>query len=248
MIIDSFDTSEPILKLEHFYGQKGHFLDKCLVLLSDELFENLKSRYELKQIGLIGGSSYKIPVYAFEYKGELIGVYLSQMGSVLCSGNIAECAYITGASKFVMFGSCGSLDKEITNGKFVIPTEAYRDEGTSYHFMPPSDFVTISNADKVEAIFKKLNLPYVKGRVWTTDGFLMETVNKVKKRKEEGCIVVEMELASCQAVANYFNIELYDFLQPGDVLMEDSYDKTLLHEANHDLIKLDIGLRIIEEI
>ena len=248
MIIDSFDTSEPILKLEHFYGEKGHILDKCLVLLSQEIFEHVQSHYNLKQVGLIGGSSYRIPIYAFEYKGELIGVYLSPMGSVLCAGNIAECAYITGATKFVMFGSCGALDKEITKGKIVIPTEAYRDEGTSYHFMPPSDFVKINNSDKVESIFKKYKIPYVKGKVWTTDGFLMETVNKVKKRKEEGCIVVEMELAACQAVANHFKLELYDFLQPGDVLIEGDYDKTLLHAANHDLMKLEIGLKIIEEI
>ena len=248
MIIDSFDTSEPILKLEHFYGPKGHMIDKCLILLSDEIFDYVKSNYELKQIGLIGGSSYHFPIHAFEYKGELIGVHLAPMGSVLCAANIAECAHITGATKFVMFGSCGTLDKEATKGKFVIPTEAYRDEGTSYHFMPPSDFVKINNADKVEAVFKKLNIPYVKGKAWTTDGFLMETVNKVKKRKEEGCIVVEMELAACQAVANYFKLELYDFLQPGDVLIEGDYDKTLLNSANNDLIKLDIGLKIIEEI
>lgn len=248
MIIDSFDTSEPILKLEHFYGEKGHILDKCLVLLSREIFEYVQLHYDLKQVGLIGGSSYRIPIYAFEYNGELIGVYLAPMGSVLCAGNIAECAHITGATKFVMFGSCGTLDKATTSGKFVIPTEAYRDEGTSYHFMPPSDFVKINNANRVEAVFKKLNIPYVKGKTWTTDGFLMETVNKVKKRKEEGCIVVEMELAACQAVANHFKLELYDFLQPGDVLIEGDYDKSLLHNANHDLMKLEIGLKIIEEI
>lgn len=248
MIIDSFDTSEPILKLEHFYGERGHIVDKCLVLLSSVLFEHLESQYDLKLIGIIGCSSYKIPIYAFEYKGELIGVYLSTIGSVLCAGNIAESSHIIGASKYVMFGSCGTLDQEITKGKFIIPTEAYRDEGTSYHFMPPSDFVKINNADKVEAIFKKLNLPYVKGKVWTTDAMLMETVNKVKKRKEAGCIAVEMELSACQAVANHFGIELYDFLQPGDVLLEGEYDKSPLHDANHDLLKLEIGLKIIEEI
>ena len=248
MIIDSFDTSEPILTLDHFYGKKGHIIDKCLVLLSREIFDYLKSNYNLNQIGLIGGSSYKIPIYSFEYKGELIGVYLSMMGSVLCAGEIAECAYITGATKFVMFGSCGTLDDKITKGKFIIPTEAYRDEGTSYHFMPPSDFIKINNSDKVESTFKKLNIPYVKGKIWTTDGYLMETVNKVKKRREEGCIAVEMELAACQAIANYYKLELYDFLQPGDVLIEGNYDKTLLHSANHDLLKLDIGLKIIEEI
>ena len=248
MIIDSFDTSEPIVKLEYFYGKKGHILDKCLILLSHEIFDYLGSKYNLRQIGLIGGSSYRIPIYAFDYKNETIGVYLSPMGSVLCAGDMAECAHITGASKFVMFGSCGTLDKEITKGKFVIPTEAYRDEGTSYHYMPPSDFIKINNAEKVESIFKKLNIPFVKGKTWTTDAILMETINKVKKRKEAGCIVVEMELAACQAVANYYQLELYDFLQPGDVLLEGDYDKSPLHNANHDLVKLEIGLKIIEEI
>ena len=248
MIIDSFDTSEPIIKLEHFYGKRGNIIKKCLVFLSDKIFEYLKNTYELTQIGLIGGSSYKIPVYMFDYKGEKIGVYLSQMGSVLCGGNIVECSHITGATKFVMFGSCGSLDEELTRGKFIIPTEAYRDEGLSYHYMKPSDFVKINNAEKVENIFTKYNIPFVKGKVWTTDALLMETVNLVKKRKEEGCIAVDMELAACQAITSYYGLELYNFLQPGDVLLEDCYDKTLLHNANHDLIKLEIGLRIIEEI
>ena len=57
-----------------------------------------------------------------------------------------------------------------------------------------------------------------------------------------------MELSACQAVADYFKLELYDFLQPGDVLIEGNYDRSLLHRANHDLFKLDIGLKIIEEI
>ncbi|MCR4561755.1 MAG: phosphorylase, partial [Bacilli bacterium] len=138
--------------------------------------------------------------------------------------------------------------KNVTDGKFIIPTEAYRDEGLSYHYMKPSDFIKIKNAERVEQIFTKYNIPFVKGKVWTTDAPLMETVNLVKKRKEEGCIAVEMELAACQAIANYYKLELYDFLQPGDVLMEDCYDKALLHNANHDLVKLEIGLKIVEEI
>ena len=93
--------------------------------------------------------------------------------------------------------------------------------------------------------------PGISGKVLAVRTFVRReklTEKEVKKRKEEGCIVVEMELAACQAVANHFKLELYDFLQPGDVLIEGNYDKSLLHSANHDLIKLDIGLKIIEEI
>ena len=62
MIIDSYDTSEPILTLKDFYGERGHVLEKCLVLLSDKLFKYLQSQYEFQQVGLIGGSSYQVPI------------------------------------------------------------------------------------------------------------------------------------------------------------------------------------------
>ena len=35
MIIDSYDiTSEPIIKLENFYGEKQHLVKKCMVVFS----------------------------------------------------------------------------------------------------------------------------------------------------------------------------------------------------------------------
>ena len=52
----------------------------------------------------------------------------------------------------------------------------------------------------MENIFKALELPYVMGKVWTTDAIYRETRNLVEKRKSEGCIAVEMELAGMQAV------------------------------------------------
>jgi uridine phosphorylase len=48
-------------------------------------------------------------------------------------------AWLIGAKQFIMFGSAGSLNEEKTKGKFVIPTEAYRDEGMSYHYAPAKD-------------------------------------------------------------------------------------------------------------
>lgn len=48
-----------------------------------------------------------------------------------------------------MFGSCGSLQKEVTDGKFIIPTQAYRGDGLSYYFAKPQDYIEIKNADKL---------------------------------------------------------------------------------------------------
>ena len=147
-----------------------------------------------------------------------------------------------------MFGSCGSLDNGVTNGKFIIPSQAYRGEGMSYYFAEPQDYINIKNADSLAHIFTELNIPFVKGKVWTTDCPLRETVNLVNKRKEEGCIAVEMELAGVQAVCDFYGFELYDFLSAGDVLAEGNYQVEKLSDANHNLDKFQIALQISERI
>ncbi len=51
-----------------------------------------------------------------------------------------------------MFGSCGSLQKKVTDGKFIIPTQAYRGDGLSYYFAKLQDYIEIKNADKLVEI------------------------------------------------------------------------------------------------
>lgn len=51
-----------------------------------------------------------------------------------------------------MFGSAGSLDSNVTNGKFVIPTATYREEGLSYNYVAPADYIEIKNSKIVKAI------------------------------------------------------------------------------------------------
>ena len=130
----------------------------------------------------------------------------------------------------------------------MIPSEAYRDEGLSYHYAPPADYIRIRNADRLAEIFSELGLPWVKGRVWTTDAVYRETRNKVKARQAEGCIAVEMELAGVQAVCDFHGFELWDFLVTGDVLDAPQYDPSGLPGANHDLDKLWIALEIAKRI
>lgn len=189
-----------------------------------------------------------IPVWSFEYKEETIAFYLTPIGSALAAGTLAEVNHLTGASTFIMFGSCGSLNKDATDGKFIIPTQAYRGEGVSYYFAEPQDYIEIKNSDRLAEFFTEWKLPYVQGRVWTTDSMLRETVNLVNKRKEEGCIAVEMELAGVQAICGFYGFELYDFLVSGDVLIEGNYETEGLAAANHDLDKLFIALQVAKKI
>ena len=74
----------------------------------------------------------------------------------------------------------------------------------------------------------------------------VETKTAVEKRKNDGCIAVEMELAGVQAVCDFHDIELYSFLMTGDVLDGDEYDPDGLAEANHCLDNFKIAVKIAE--
>lgn len=249
MIIDSYDVnSEPIVKLENFYGEKKYLVKKRILIFSKVIYEHMLENFQCRQIAEVNACNGNIPVWSFEYQGEIIAFYLTPIGSTLAAGTLAEVNHLTGASSFIMFGSCGSLQKEVTDGKFIIPTQAYRGEGLSYYFAKPQDYIKIRNADKLTQIFSELKLPYVQGKVWTTDCMLRETVNLVNKRKQEGCIAVEMELAGVQAICDFYGFELYDFLVSGDVLIEGSYETEGLSAANHNLDKLFLALQIAKRI
>ena len=249
MITDDFDgVTEAIVDIKNFYGEQKKIVEKCLIIFSKEIYDYLLSNYECTEIGRSNACNGVIPIYSFEHKGEKIAFYLTGIGSAMASGTCYEVHWLTGATKFVMFGSCGSLDREKTKEKYIVPTEAYRGEGASYYYLEPSDYISVKNADKLGVIFEELKVPFVKGRVWTTDSMLRETVGLVNKRKLEGCIAVEMELAGVEAVCDFFGLELYDFLETGDVLEEGGYETEDLHSANHDVRKLHVALDVIERI
>ena len=88
----------------------------------------------------------------------------------------------------------------------------------------------------------------MQGRVWTTDSMIRETRGLVAQRKSEGCIAVEMELAGVQAVCDFYHLELFDFLEAGDVLEDSGYEVAGLPGANHDLGKLYIALDVAHRI
>ena len=249
MIIHDFDPKTPsMIDMEAFYGPRQHQVDKCLILFSKEIHDGLLDRYDCTVIGRIGACNGSTPIYSFSLDGEPVAFYLSAIGSALASGFCYEVHWQTGATRFVMFGSCGSLDGEVTRGRYIVPAEAYRGEGASYYYVPPADYIGIKNADRVAAVFDELGAPYVQGRVWTTDSMIRETVGLVDRRKREGCIAVEMELAGVQALCDFYGLELYNFLEAGDVLAESGYDAAGLHSANHDLGKLRLGLEILKRV
>lgn len=249
MITDSFDISTaPLMSPKDLLGEQQHICDVCLCTFSNVIFNEVIKTYPCKKIAAINAANGTKEIYAFMLGDKTVAINLMSIGSTLASNDVIEINWLIGASKFIMFGSAGNLNRAATDGKYLIPTEAYRDEGMSYHYAPPADYIKIKNADKLATIFDEIKAPYVTGRVWTTDAFYRETRSQVTKRQNEGCLAVEMEVAGVQAVCDFHGFELFDFLVTGDVLDAPAWECSKLDGANHDFDKFNIALEIAKRI
>ncbi len=214
-IIDSFDKSKPIITPDKFYKKIDKITDICIVTFSHHVRDKVLSEYKNKEITYVATCNGHIPIYYLEELDVLF--FMTMMGAANAGAILEEAAYMTGVTKFIYFGSCGILDKKYKN-KYIVPTESYRDEGLSYHYAKPSDYITIKNSPLLVKLFEENNIDYISGRNWTTDGIYRETINKFNKRKEDGCVSVEMESSALQAVANSIGVEYYTFFFAGDLL------------------------------
>jgi Uridine phosphorylase len=248
-IIDTFDSlSEEILRPGIRISEIEGFPETVVVVFKQEIIDLIEDKYN-PTIETYMNAGHKIPVYRITYKGIDIAIYKTIIGGAGSAGLLEEMIAF-GGKKFVFFGSCGTLDKNISEGHFIIPTAAYRDEGTSYHYVPASDYIEISTADKLGKIFSELDIPFVEGKTWTTDAIYRETRNNMLKRKADGCITVEMESASIMAVGQFRNVEVYQYLYGEDTLDGDAWDPRTMGKVPQSdnekylLIALEVAIRV----
>ena len=222
MIRHGFDGGEELLKPAYLAPPVEGFPRTVLVTFQRKAAEALERRFPVETVSALN-AGVELPIYRFSYQGRTLGLYLTVLGGPATVGLLEE-VWAKGAEKVLLFGTCGGLDPDLPAGHFIVPTAAYRDEGTSYHYLPPADYVDIPTARRLGEIFDGLRLPYVKGRVWTTDALYRETRNNVEKRKADGCIAVDMECASAMAVGWFRGAEVYQFLYAEDSLDGEAWD------------------------
>lgn len=192
--------------------------------LGDEIEAFAKSRNYLK-IGEFETITKVFPIYQLSYCQKDICLCQAPLGGA-AAAQFLDFLIGYGARKIISAGSCGAL-VPIEENQFLIPTEALRDEGTSYHYLPPCRTIKADRTavTAIEKAMKKNGISYTKCRTWTTDGFFRETKDLVSYRREEGFSVVEMECASLFACAQFRNATFGQFLFTADTLADIQDDR-----------------------
>lgn len=252
MIVDSFDNKTNA-KINPKLGENRIKCDACIATFSNVIEEYIINNYKPDIVGHIKMVNGKTPIYIIDYNGKKIAVYKTILGSPASVGCLEDSREIIDTNKYIVFGGSGCLNKDIARGKIMIPTEAYRDEGTSYHYIEPADYIKIKNSSIVADFMGNRKLPYVLGKTWTTDSFYRETEGNIEKRKKDGCISVEMECSAFQAVCDFRNVELYYFLSSGDLLDSPEWDSRIKDEndysgTQHDSRLFDIAIELADYI
>ncbi len=249
MITESFDCLTPA-KINVPKNENAVKVDAVIYTFSRKIEEYVAGAFACEKAGEIIMAHGSSPVYTFRYHGKTFGFYRTWVGAPACVGALEELAAVLDTRKVIHFGGAGCLDKEIARGKVMVPTEAYRDEGTSYHYAPASDYIPVRNAGTVAAFMEKNGIPYVPGKTWTTDAFYRETLHNFEKRKADGCISVEMEGASVQAMCDFRGLDLYMFFTSGDLLdapeWTDRKQEGQIEHTQHDAGHFNIALALAD--
>ena len=116
---------------------------------------------------------------------------------------LAEQLFASGCRFLISLSSAGQVADLGPPPYFVVIDKALRDEGTSYHYLPPTRFAKADPRllNRVLPSLSHTSVHFHVGPSWTTDAPFRETEAKVAKRRAEGLLTVEMEAAGLYAFA-----------------------------------------------
>ena len=236
-----YDPSPGVI-VPHVAGLEAPLPERWVLCFFAEQIQALVDSGIARQVAATGSEAGLIPIYQLRHNEQDVVLMHPGVGAPFSAALLEE-AIACGARKVIVCGGCGVLDREIAVGHLLVPEDAVRDEGTSYHYLPASRRAA-APSEALEAIVATLDaeqVPYLRTTTWTTDAFYRETPAKVRLRRDEGCLCVEMEAAALFAVAQFRQILLGLILYAGDDVSGTIWDGRSWHtrtEARREVLRL----------
>jgi uridine phosphorylase len=153
-----------------------------------------------------GWACYHTELFAFDLDG------IGEVGVVGCAVGapfavlVAEQLFASGCCLLVSVTSAGQIIPIGPTPYFILIDRALRDEGTSYHYLPPATFAVAPDpvliADAEQELLGHSRISVYRGLTWTTDAPYRETEAAIASARDLGALAVEMEAAALYAFAN----------------------------------------------
>lgn len=226
MVLEEFDENkQAVINPDNLIAPVEGMPKTAVTCFSKETFQRMLEVFLGEKIAKTMVANMEIPVYKTSYKGVELALFMSDVGAPACVAALED-IFAMGVEKMVMFGTCGVLDSAIEDCSIIIPNAAIRDEGTSFHYAPPSNEIEVNTKyiGAFREMLDQIGCSYTVGKTWTTDGIYRETRAKVAKRKEAGCICVDMECAAVAALAQFRGRDVFQFFYAADNLDGENWD------------------------
>ena len=222
-ILEFDDAKTAKLNPENF-GPDKFDTDKMVLTFFPEVLKKLIEENMISPVRVIPGEN-PVEIYRFKDDPEVL-ITLGQVGCPACAGNL-DLFNEMGIKKVMFCGGGGVLDRNIEVGQLLLVEGAIRDDGFSYHYLPPSRVAYTDEAttDRIAGFLDEENVSYLRGLTWTTGAIFRETADKIELRKSEGARIVEMEQAGCIAVARFRGFEYGALIYGGDDLSGEEWSE-----------------------
>ena len=243
-ILEFDDRKDAKLNPAHFVSRPFE-ARRMIITFFPEVMDRLTAEGNILPERVIAGEN-PCPIYRFADRDVLIT--LGAVGCPSCAGNL-DLFHAMGVDKVMFCGGGGVLDRNIEVGQLLLVDGAIRDEGFSYHYLPPSR-VAHANPDvnaKIASYLDAQEISYLRGLTWTTDAIFRETPDRIARRREEGAKIVEMEQAGCLAVAQFRGFDYGALIYGGDDVSQDEWSNRNWRSRKgirYDLVTL--CLRLVE--
>jgi uridine phosphorylase len=150
---------------------------------------------------VVGWACYHSTMDCFDHGDRTYGIVGCAVGASYAV-LVAEQLFASGCRLLLSITSSGQVTTLGPPPYFILIERALRDEGTSYHYLPPDSEFAEADPDLLmiaETALTNLDDPVERGATWTTDAPYRETPEAIDAAREEGILAVEMEAAALYA-------------------------------------------------
>ena len=226
-ILEFDSESRPIVNASA-YNEKvaqRRVVTRCVITYFSDIVEKLERNQHINQVFRLRMEGYRPRVYEMQNGNEWVYVIAAPVGAPQAA-RIMECMGAMGVTRFMICGGAGTLNDAVTKEHVLVAVAAVRDEGTSYHYLPPSREVQINKIalSSIEKTLKAEGVHHIPVKTWTTDAIFRETEDKVELRKSENCVTVEMECSAYYAVGQHKGYTVGQLLYAADSVSKDGWD------------------------